>query len=86
MALCRALLLRPPLLLADEPTGSLDPANKTRVLDLLLACAEEVEATLVMVTHDHDLLERFDRIVDFSGFHDGAAPDDSGGAVAEACA
>ncbi len=86
VALCRALLIRPRLLLADEPTGSLDPANKVRVIDLLLECAGEVEATLVMVTHDHDLLDRFDRIVDFTGFHAAAAPGDSGAGVAEACA
>ena len=41
VALCRALLIRPRLLLADEPTGSLDPANKVRVPDLLLACARD---------------------------------------------
>ena len=86
VALCRALLPRPLLLLADEPTGSLDPANKMRVLDLLLQCAAEVEATLVMVTHDHDLLDRFDRIVDFRGFHDAAVPADSGSALSGACA
>ena len=85
VALCRALLIRPRLLLADEPTGSLDPANKVRVLDLLLDCARELESTLIMVTHDHDLLDRFDRIVDFSRFHDAAAPGDSGAALAEMC-
>ena len=76
VALCRALLTRPGLLLADEPTGSLDPANKMRVLDLLFECAGEVGATLVMVTHDHDLLDRFERIVDFRQFHDTAASED----------
>ncbi len=86
VALCRALLIRPRLLLADEPTGSLDPANKVRVLDLLLDSARELESTLIMVTHDHDLLDRFDRIVDFSQFHEAAAPGDAGAALAEACA
>ena len=77
VALCRALLTRPGLLLADEPTGSLDPANKMRVLDLLFECAREAGATLVMVTHDHDLLDRFERIVDFRQFHDSAASADA---------
>ncbi len=77
VALCRALLTRPGLLLADEPTGSLDPANKMRVLDLLFECAREAGATLVMVTHDHDLLDRFERIVDFRQFHDTAASADA---------
>ncbi len=77
VALCRALLTRPGLLLADEPTGSLDPANKMRVLDLLFECAREAGATLVMVTHDHDLLDRFERIVDFRQFHETAASADA---------
>ena len=41
------------LILADEPTGNLDPANKKRILDLLFEQAEASGATLVMVTHDH---------------------------------
>ncbi len=70
VALCRALLTRPGLVLADEPTGNLDPANKLHVLDLLFDCAREAGATLVVITHDHDLLHRFDRVVDFRQFHD----------------
>ena len=54
-------------MLADEPTGSLDPANKQRVLDLLLDYVTEHDATLLAVTHDHDLLGRFGRVVDFKG-------------------
>jgi ABC-type lipoprotein export system ATPase subunit len=69
VALCRALLPEPPLLLADEPTGNLDPANKWRVLDTLLEEAQKHRATLVTVTHDHELLDRFERVIDFSDFH-----------------
>ena len=61
VAVCRALIAEPVLLLADEPTGNLDPANTTKVLDILLDAADATGATLVTVTHDHDLLPRFDR-------------------------
>jgi len=64
VAVCRALVTRPPLLLADEPTGNLDPANRERVLELLFAYAGEAGATLLAVTHDHALLPRFGRVVD----------------------
>ena len=69
VAICRALLVRPDLLLADEPTGNLDPDNKERVLDLLARYADERGATFVCVTHDHNLLHRFDRVIDFAEFH-----------------
>jgi putative ABC transport system ATP-binding protein len=72
VAVCRALLTQPRLLLADEPTGNLDPSNKGRVLDILLDYARESGATLLTVTHDMDLVDRFDRVVDFRQFH-GAA-------------
>jgi len=65
VAVCRALIAEPELLLADEPTGNLDPANKGRVLDILMDYAQEHAATLVTVTHDHDLLPRFGRVIDF---------------------
>ena len=69
VAVCRALVTEPGLLLADEPTGNLDPANKGRVLDLLLEQAGARGATLLVVTHDHDLLARFDRVIDFRDFY-----------------
>ena len=73
-AVCRALATEPVLLLADEPTGNLDPANKFRVLDILRDYAAERGATLLTVTHDHDLLGRFSRVIDFKSFHaEGAA-------------
>ncbi len=68
-AICRALLPRPKLILADEATGNLDPANKRRILDLLFKSVEEHDATLLAVTHDHELLKRFDRVIDFHDFH-----------------
>lgn len=65
VAVCRALLLRPPLVLADEPTGNLDPSNKRLVVDLLQEYAQSSGATLVTVTHDRDLLSHFERVLDF---------------------
>jgi len=68
-AICRALITVPKLILADEPTGNLDPDNKHKVLDILLEQVERNDATLVMVTHDHDLLDRFDRVLDMRELH-----------------
>jgi putative ABC transport system ATP-binding protein len=70
-AICRALLPNPKLLLADEATGNLDPTNKTKILDLLFRSVNERDATLLAVTHDHELLPRFDRVVDFREFWNG---------------
>ncbi|MBW2695761.1 MAG: ABC transporter ATP-binding protein [Deltaproteobacteria bacterium] len=64
VAVCRALVAEPCLLLCDEPTGNLDPANKLRVLDILMDVVAECGATLMAVTHDHDLLPRFSRVID----------------------
>ncbi len=69
VAVSRALLLQPTVILADEPTGNLDPANKFVVLDLLLDYAREEGATLLTVTHDHDLLDRFDRVLEFNALN-----------------
>ena len=69
-AICRALLPQPKLILADEATGNLDPENKTRILDLLFRAVREHDTTLLAVTHDHELLKRFDRVVDFRDFRD----------------
>jgi putative ABC transport system ATP-binding protein len=75
-AICRALLPRPSLVLADEATGNLDPENKTRILDLLFRSVEEHEATLLAVTHDHELLKRFDRVIDFKEFQERQAKEE----------
>ena len=73
VAIARALVTAPTLVLADEPTGNLDPATKQHALDLLFEQCNALSMTLLMVTHDHGLLERFDQVVDVSGF-EGSQP------------
>jgi putative ABC transport system ATP-binding protein len=58
VALARAIVARPPILLCDEPTGSLDPVNADRVFELLLELQRDLGATLVLVTHDAALAAR----------------------------
>jgi putative ABC transport system ATP-binding protein len=59
VAIARALAHRPPLLLADEPTASLDPEHSAAVMELLLALASELGLGVMVVSHDWDLLARF---------------------------
>ncbi|MBI2421729.1 MAG: ABC transporter ATP-binding protein [Candidatus Hydrogenedentes bacterium] len=66
VALCRALVTAPRLLLADEPTGNLDPRTKQHAMEVLTAQRQQSGATLLMVTHDHSLLSGFDRVIDFA--------------------
>jgi putative ABC transport system ATP-binding protein len=64
VAVCRAMLNDPPVLLADEPTGNLDLENKQNVVDLLMEQARNNNSTLLMVTHDESLLDKFDSVLD----------------------
>lgn len=68
VGVCRALVTEPGLVLADEPTAGLDPASKALVVETLLGYARSSGATLVTVTHEADLLSRFDAVVDLRGF------------------
>jgi ABC-type lipoprotein export system ATPase subunit len=61
----RALVHGPSLVIADEPTGNLDPENKRRSMQLLIDITRSAGAILVVVTHDHSLLPLFDRAVEF---------------------
>jgi putative ABC transport system ATP-binding protein len=67
-AVARAVVHRPEVILADEPTGALDAGNAAGVIDLLLEVQREIGATLVMVTHDRDAARRMDRRI---GLRDG---------------
>lgn len=73
VAVCRAMFNQPPLLLADEPTGNLDQANKQNVVDLLIEQARRNGSTLLMVTHDHSLLTSFSRVLDMPSVIQGDA-------------
>jgi len=62
-AVARALITKPRLVLADEPTGNLDAGNGEHVLSLMLELNQELNTSLVIVTHDHSIADRMDRIV-----------------------
>jgi ABC-type lipoprotein export system ATPase subunit len=64
VAICRALVTAPRLVCCDEPTGNLDPRTSASVLDLLFREASASGAALFVVTHNHSILDRFDRVVD----------------------
>jgi lipoprotein-releasing system ATP-binding protein len=62
-AVARALITRPKLVLADEPTGNLDAGNGRHVLQLMLELNQELQTSLVVVTHDHSIATQMDRIL-----------------------
>ena len=63
VALARAFMVKPPILMADEPTGNLDSTNGRQVLDLLLTMNRDQNTTLVLVTHDRELAAYADRVI-----------------------
>jgi putative ABC transport system ATP-binding protein len=63
IAICRALVNRPQVVFADEPTGNLDSANGETVLHLLLELRHEFETTLVLATHSREISRSADRIL-----------------------
>jgi len=66
VAVARALVTQPAVVLADEPTGNLDPKAAHKTLDLIAREAQRQGATSLVVTHDHSLLERFDQVLDMA--------------------
>jgi ABC-type lipoprotein export system ATPase subunit len=65
VAVARALANRPRLVLADEPTGNLDAAHATEAIDLIRETCRENGAALLLVSHDREVLRRFDTVVEF---------------------
>jgi lipoprotein-releasing system ATP-binding protein len=63
-ALCRALMNDPEIIIADEPTGSLDEESREQIFDMLLELVRDSGKTLVMATHDRELASRCDRVVE----------------------
>ncbi|MCP9472124.1 MAG: ABC transporter ATP-binding protein [Nitrospira sp.] len=74
VAVARAFACRPPILLADEPTGNLDSATGSQIIDLLLSLHRDHGTTLVLVTHDHALAASMQRVV---ALRDGRLESDS---------
>jgi len=66
VAICRALVTRPALVLCDEPTGNLDPARSRGAIELIIRESEAVGASVLCVTHDHGLLDLFAHRIDLT--------------------
>ena len=64
VGIARALVTQPQMILADEPTGNLDPETTNTIVQLILDQATQRQATVLMVTHDHSMLDRFDQVID----------------------
>ncbi len=78
VALARALANRPKLVLADEPTGSLDEENARVALSLIRELCQENGAALILATHDQRIVESFERQVDFAALNKASAANAGG--------
>ncbi len=74
VAVARALANRPRLVLADEPTGNLDARHASEVLELIRSICREHHAALLLVSHDREMLKRFDRVVPLAQLNRALAP------------
>jgi putative ABC transport system ATP-binding protein len=68
VAICRALMTKPLVILADEPTGNLDPENKTKIMEILFDYVQQYQSTLITVTHDYQMLKGFSHTINFADF------------------
>ena len=68
VAICRALVNTPQIIMADEPTGNLDPENKRKIMNILFDYVQKFGSTLITVTHDHEMLKGFSNTIDFARF------------------
>ena len=66
VAVARALANRPRLLLADEPTANVDPANQQNIIDLIVDSCRDEKIALLMVTHSHEVSSQFKRVVELA--------------------
>ncbi len=69
VAIARSLANRPSLLLADEPTASVDPANQDTILNLIRQMCKEFQVSLLLVTHDPKIADQFDRVASLKQFN-----------------
>lgn len=74
VAVARALANRPKLLLADEPTANIDPANQQTIIDLIRECCQAEGISLLMVTHSAEVAGQFDRVETLSDFNQALQP------------
>jgi len=82
VAIARALANRPKLVLADEPTGNLDPTNAAVALELIQSLCRENEAALLFVSHDPQLKDKFERTIDLSDLNQATCLGSGKGGVA----
>lgn len=66
VAIARALIMKPAVILADEPTGNLDSKTGQEVISLILTCCKKYGQTLVLVTHDHGIAQHASRLIEMS--------------------
>ena len=76
VAIARALINRPKLVLADEPTGNLDPSNTDRSLELLCSLCKEWESALILVSHDPRVIGKFEHQIDWEELNQVKEPEE----------
>ena len=76
VAIARALINRPKLVLADEPTGNLDPTNTDRSLELLRSLCKEWESALILVSHDPRVIGKFEHQIDWEELNQVKEPEE----------